>query len=212
MIARNLIAVGLMLGIMPWIATPTGAAESPKTRRFERADKNDDGRVGPKERAMERKLEKDRLDKDNDGVVEPKEVREARIAAYLKNRSDVNTKWETFADVNKDGKVSPAELRAFHLSVLDRDGDGKIDAAERRQFWLLHKIKVLTDIQRKYDVNADSWLTGDELREYLKDRLLVIRTDGKAIVNTDIERQFDSNGDGVLDPEEAKLLKETVGD
>ena len=49
-----------------------------------------------------------RADKNNDGRVGPKEARKAK--AKLKAKSVVDTKWEEKADKNDDGKISRKEF------------------------------------------------------------------------------------------------------
>ena len=122
------------------------------------------------------------------------------------------TKWEKKADVDGDGKVSAKELRTHHRTVMDKDGNGKIDAKERRMFWLKKKSKVNTAYEKKYDADGDGYISGDEAKELLRDRLRVINTHGRAIVNTDLEREYDANGDGIIDKEEAKAIKDAIGD
>jgi len=66
---------------------------------------------------------------------------------------------------------------------------------------------VDTPAEKRYDTNGDGYLSWAEGREMLKDRLAIIQTDGRAIVNNEIELEFDVNQDGVIDREEAAKLK-----
>lgn len=168
------------------------------------ADRNRDGHVDAKER-------KDaRIDRDHDGKIEPAEVRKAKEDA--KNAAAVNRPWEAKADLNKDGKVDAVELRAFHRTVLDANGDGTIGAAERKAFWILRKCKVNTPAEAKYDTDGDGFLTGDEARLFLRDRALLIASKGKAKVSNPLEAEFDADNDGMIDPQEAEIMKDTVGE
>jgi len=124
--------------------------------------------------------------------------------------SVVNKPWEKRADMNGDGKVDPAEVRAYRLRVFDINHDGKITVEERRTYYVNWKRVVDTDAEKKYDANGDGYLEWPEAREFLKDRLTIINTAGKALVNTDFEREFDVNGDGVIDREEAAAIREAL--
>jgi hypothetical protein len=192
-------------------------------RRFQHADRNKDGRLGPRERRAERRFEKRlkskvdtpreaKADKNKDGVVGPGEAAAARRKAYLVHQSVVDRPWEAKADRDGDGKVDAAELRGYHLGVLDKNGDGKIGPAERRAFWLAHKAKVNTPYERKYDANKDGFIDGVEAKAMLRDRLRIIHTHGKARVDTALEAQYDANGDGVIDVEEAKAIRDAIED
>jgi hypothetical protein len=189
-----------------------------RARKFNHADKNNDGKIGPVEAAKEKKWVQHqkakvntpaeaKMDRNHDGVVQPIEKAKAHTALYLRNRNDVDRPWEKYADKNNDGKVDAVELRAFHLVQLDANGDGVIVLAERRLYWAQKRAIVNTDLERKYDTNGDGYLSWDEAREYLRDRLRVIETDGRAIVNNDLETEFDADGDGILSRAEAAKLK-----
>ena len=146
-----------------------------------------------------------RADKNKDGVVTKREANVDR--AQMHERARVNRPWETQADVNNDGHVDKAEFHKYRAKVMDTDGNGKITDDERRAFWHGWSCKVDSDIERKYDTNHDGILTYNEARVLMEDRLAVIRTDGKAIVNTPLEAEFDANDDGVIDAEEAEDLR-----
>ena len=148
-------------------------------------------------------------DKNKDGVVTPREMKK-EVQFEKQHDAIVNTPWEKRADANGDGRVEPAERRAYRLQVIDINHDGIITVEERRAYYVSWKRVVNTDAERKYDANGDGYLEWPEAREFLKDRLTIINTDGKAIVNTDIEREFDENGDGVIDKEEAAAVREAL--
>lgn len=177
------------------------------------ADRNRDGRVDSRERRMDARVNtpaEARADKDHDGVVEPAEARRARLA--VKEAAVVNQPWEAKADLNKDGKVDAVELRKFHRSALDTNNDGIINASERRAFWILRKSKVNTPAEAKYDSDGDGFLTGDEARHFLRDRAILVASHGKAKVSNPLEAEFDADHDGLIDPAEADIMKDTVGD
>ena len=151
-----------------------------------------------------------RADKNRDGHVDPAEARFLKRDGYFRNRSDVDRPWEKDADKNNDGKVDAVELRVHHLAKLDANGDGKIDLAERRVYWTKRWRVVDTAVEKKYDKDGDGFLDWAEAREMLKDKLILIETDGKAKVDTDLELEFDTNGDGVIDKSEAPALRAAI--
>lgn len=157
-------------------------ARPPKPVRFKHADKNKDGRIGPRE-----------------------------LAAEKKHKAKVNTPWEARADTNNDGKVSPGELRKYRLGRMDANKNGVVDIAERRVYWVAWRAKVNTPFERLHDTNGDGFIDGAEAQEMLRDRLRIINTQGKAKVNTPLEREFDANKDGVIDREEAQAIRDAVG-
>ena len=150
-----------------------------------------------------------KADKNKDGVVQPKEAQKAKI--QVKKKSVVNRPWEAKADTNGDGKVSAAEMRKHHFGVMDANGDGKIAQMERKLFWVHRRAKVDTALEKKYDINSNGLLEGDEAQELLKDRLRIISTEGRAKVDSVIEREYDANNDGVIDKEEAETIKDALG-
>ncbi len=195
----------------------------PATARKAHADQNKDGVVTPREIKQEKKWElkqKSKVDKpweakadvNQDGRVGPREAAAAGRQYYLRELSVADRPWEKAADANGDGKVDVKELRVFHVSKMDVDGDGKITGIERRTYWVQKRAVVNTAAEKKYDANADGYLSWEEGRELLKDRLIVINTEGKAIVNTDLEAEFDANADGIIDRAEAPALQEALKD
>ncbi|MGD9015005.1 MAG: hypothetical protein PVI33_03155 [Candidatus Omnitrophota bacterium] len=156
--------------------------------RAKHADRNKDGRVDRKERHLEKEREK-------------------------KQRSQVNTWWESRADVNNDGRVDSQELSAWkslESQRLDLNNDGVISPKERRRCWIYARSRVNTALEKKYDSNNDGWLQPDEAREFLQDRYALIKTGGKARVDSPIEEEYDTDGDGIIDAQEAEALKEDL--
>lgn len=154
-------------------------------QRARHADRNKDGRVDAKEAKMEKHI--------------------------IKEKSKVDRPWEKKADKNGDGRVDLVELKQFHRALIDTNNDGVLTPEERKAYWVQFKARVTNEAEKKYDANGDGVLTGDEAESYMKDRLTVIRTDGKAVANTDIEKQFDADGDGVIDTSESDALKDALG-
>ena len=146
-----------------------------------------------------------RIDRNKDGWVQPVEGAAARRHAYLRRRSDVDRPWEKMADANNDGEVDGRELRAFHVGKLDANGNGRIEPAERREYWR-KRWRVNTAVEKKYDANGDGFLEWPEAREMLKDKHTLILTHGEARVDTDLELEFDLNVDGIIDRAEAPGL------
>ena len=184
------------------------------------ADRNKDGKVTPVEIKLEKNWEQrqkakvdtrweKKVDRDKDGVVEPAEAAAAR--ARGREISAVNRPWEKAADANSDGRVDGKELRLYHVTQMDVDRNGTITVEERRAYWVNKRAAVNTEVEKKYDLNNDGWLSWDEGRELLKDKHTVVMTGGKAIVTTDLEAEFDVNGDGMIDRAEAPALREAIG-
>jgi hypothetical protein len=98
----------------------------------------------------------------------------------------------------------------YRLQVVDVNKDGTISVEEHHAYYASWKRVVNTEAEKKYDANGDGYLEWPEAQAFLKDRLTIISSDGKAIVNTDIEREFDDNDDGVIDAIEAVRLKEVL--
>ena len=102
-------------------------------------------------------------------------------------------------------------MRKHHFGVMDANKDGKIAPMERKLFWIHRRAKVNTALEKKYDINSNGLLEGNEAQELLKDRLRIISTNGKAKVDSIIEREYDANNDGVIDKEEAETIKDALG-
>ncbi len=125
-----------------------------------------------------------RADRNQDGTVDRHERREAR--ERLQEKAQVDKRWEEKADRNDDGVVGRGEARSF---------------------WRHQRSKVNTEVEKKYDADGDGTLDPAEARKMLKDRWLLVKTDGKAKVDTDLEKAYDTNGDGLISPDEAVALK-----
>ncbi len=208
--------------IIGWLALAVCVpADPPAAVRKAHADKNKDGVVTPREVKQERRWEtkqksvvntpwEAKADVNQDGHVGPKEAATARRSLYIRELSVADRPWEKKADANADGRVDLKELRIYHVSQLDANQDGRITVVERRAYWVQKRSVVNTALEKKYDTNGDGYLSWDEGRELLKDRLTVIKTDGQAIVNTDLEMEFDANGDGIIDRKEAPAVQQAL--
>ena len=153
------------------VFSATASAKPPRVVRPPKrvVDRNKDGVVGPRERAIARHKTKRYLDKNRDGVVGPKEK---AIAAHKAKR---------YLDRNKDGKIDRHERRLAwrkHRRKVntplekrfDADGNGWIGPAEARK--MLHakwgivkrngRAKVDTEIEKEYDANGDGWIDRKE--------------------------------------------------
>jgi len=152
------------------------------------------------------------IDKNKDGVIDKHEWRMER-QKEIRQRSRVNTWWEKRADTNNDGIVDSNELNAWNKLIkerLDLNNDGIIDAKERRLCWRHARSRVNTALEKKYDKNKDGWLEPEEVKELLRDRYILIKTEGKAKVDSAIEAEYDENEDGIIDPKEAKNINEDI--
>ena len=149
------------------------------------------------------------LKRADDVVVTPRDT-EAEEMRKQQAMALENEPWEKRADVNGNGRVEPAEVRIYRLQVIDINHDGSISVEERRGYYEGWKRIVRTEEERKYDANADGFLEWPEAREFFKERLTIINTEGKAIVNTDIEREFDENCDGMIDGSETAGIQEAL--
>ena len=117
----------LLAGIFAMTMSLGNDAEAGRKRRFNRADRNDDGRIDRREAKQERRRYKKhkakvdtkwekKADKNKDGIVQPGERRRAHAKGYLKHKTEVDTKWEKAADTDGNGSVSAAELRDYRIS------------------------------------------------------------------------------------------------
>lgn len=204
------LTVALGYAQVPGVTKPSVAA------RKAHADRNKDGQVDRVEIQSEKNWEQRqkaqvntkweaKTDADKDGVVEPTEIEARR--QYIREKSVVDRPWENEADANNDGKVDLKEVRSYHLTQMDTDHDGAVTVAERSAYWTKTKAVVNTELEKKYDVDTDGYLSWTEGKELLKDKLVIVNTKGKAIVNTDLEAEFDANGDGVIDRAEAPAVQ-----
>jgi len=116
------------------------------------------------------------------------------------------------ADRNDDGTVDNKEMRMEKQweERLDANDNGVIEAKEKRMAWRYGDSKVDTDLEKKYDANADGLLQPAEVSQMLKDRAELIKTGGRALVDSAIEKEFDADGDGILDETEAKAMLEAA--
>lgn len=145
--------------------------------------------------------------RNRDNLIDPASALRINPASHLRPCSAVDRPWEVHADTDKDGKVSRSELHAYHLGKLDSDHNGVITLDERKAHWIHNHAVVRSPSEKRYDTNGDGYLNWEEGREYLKDRIRVINTEGRAIVNNDIELEFDVDKDGVIDRAEAANIK-----
>jgi len=151
-----------------------------------------------------------RIDSNRDGVISKKEWREGRrdVKRYRESAKD----WEKQqADTDKDGKVSAEEMAVWKQQTkekIDADGDGIISPKERRMSWQHEKSKVTTKLEAEYDADKDGWLEPDEVKNYLKAREVLVKSQGKARVDSKIEQVYDLDKDGLINIQEANIMKE----
>ena len=130
-----------------------------------------------------------------------------------KQRYRLNSWWGSRADTNKDGKIDSKEMAAWKKlkkERLDLNGDGRITPEEVRLSWQHTRSDVNTPLEAKYDKNNDGWLQPQEAKEFLKNRLTLIKTLDKTMVESLIEKEYDINEDGFIDHQEAKILEKDL--
>lgn len=173
------------------------------------AKKGENGQDGRKVPRSKVNTEKEaRMDKNDDGRVGPKEILKAKTTGYLRNNSEVDTKWEKKADTNHDGVVDRSEIKDWY----DRNDDGKITPQEAKAALQRQRAKVSNPFERRYDADGNGWISHQERREMVKAKLRLIDTHGKAKVDTPWERFFDANNDGVITRNEAVRMREALAD
>ncbi len=189
-----------------------------QTMRKAHADRNEAGVVTPPEiqDAKQRELNRNskihapraaQADVNKNGSVISKATTATRRSRYIREIASVERPWEKMADANNDGKVSLKELRVYHVSRMDADGNGAITIEERRVYWNRKRSVANTPLTKQFDVNGDGYLSWEEGRMLLKERLALINSEGKAIITTDLEMEFDVNGDGVIDRAEESAVQ-----
>lgn len=218
---RNLWMMVAVCGVV--VAGTVGEAEAwwPWGRK---ADKNRDGVVTPREAELQatkdRVADKRRVDtpaeavvdRNKDGVVGAKEAQVLQNKLYTRRCMFADRPWEKVADRNNDGFVDIIEIRTYHVGQMDQNKDGKIGPVERKAYWAKNRAFVDTAVERRHDHDKNGILSWPEIRDLLRDRAAVVKTDGKAVVNSDIEAEFDLDGDGVLGPKEADAMQDAIED
>lgn len=75
--------------------------------------------------------------------------------------------------------------------------------------WKTKDIKVISDEDRRYDVNRDGFLQSSESKVYLKRVVDEAERKGKVVYRSDLLKEYDVNKDGFISQEEAsKILAE----
>mgnify|MGYP000536628509 CR=1 FL=1 len=120
--------------------------------KFKHADKNQDGRISPKEYVSEKRFEHQQkaavdtpreaqADTNDDGTVSRREAAQAAAKTYLDKRSEVNRAWEAKADTDGDGKVSAGVFPGAQFKQMDKDGDATATAPAPRRQSALERIR-----------------------------------------------------------------------
>lgn len=65
---------------------------------------------------------------------------------------------------------------------------------------------VTTPLEARYDADGDGRLNEAEGDVYLRERAVILRTEGRVTVHTAMERAYDVDGDGMLSGPEAEAL------
>jgi len=159
-----------------------------------------------------KELELKQADRNKSGIVDKKEM-DIEKQGGKNQGSKVKSWWGASADTDKDGDVDEAELSAWknkEKKYIDSDNDGIVTAKDRRTYWKKIKTKANTPLEVKYDKNHNGWLGPQEVKDLLKDRYELIKTQRQVKVESSVEEAYDINKDGVLDAEEAKAIKEDL--
>ncbi|MDP7247959.1 MAG: hypothetical protein QGF00_00010 [Planctomycetota bacterium] len=164
-----------------------------------------DAQAGPRKAIKRRATSKvdtrreAKADTNNNGTVGPKERAKARSKHYLKNNSEVDKKWEARADKNNDGTVGGRELanarkhlwksnHKVNTSVekkYDANGNGYLSPVEAKELLKdrlrlvrTHgRAKVNTPLEREFDANKDGIIDRKEA-EAIKDAIKDNNVDG----------------------------------
>ena len=224
------LAVAVLLG-----ASAFGVERHPRVRRFlrkhpkvgegirDKYDRNDDGKLGPRERAKlgkdfhaklkdkrEERREKivDKFDGDGDGKLTGDERAAAREALKKFHHAKHFLAWK---------KRHPALWKKI-LAKYDADGDGKLGEAERqalRQACAELRDKVL----EKFDKDGDGKLSAAEraallkaLRRFRRHKHFCAWLKKHPGLRKKLLARFDADGDGALSEAERQALHEAFKD
>lgn len=118
-------------------------------QHFAKADKNGDGFINHEEAAGNRRLAKhfDKIDSNRDGKISKDELKVYFAASHARKHEKFEAKFKA-ADKNGDGALSKEEAQAAHMpyiaknfDAIDADKDGKVTPKELRAFWTSHHKK-----------------------------------------------------------------------
>ena len=188
-----LMIAGVMVGGMS--ATRADDPPAQKRRRIppqilQQFDKNGDGKLDEAEKRAIRDSFMKRFDKNGDGKIDEAEKRAAR-EAFMKRRGGPGKDGK-----GRPGKGRPGQFdRAAILKQFDKNGDGKLDEAERqaaREAFM--KRRGGRDRGKFGQGRPGGPVDGPKPRI---DRAKLIE-------------QFDADGDGKLSPEERRKAMETL--
>jgi Ca2+-binding EF-hand superfamily protein len=219
-----LVALAMLLGGSAMAAHPHKRARrvirrNPEVRAKvkEKYDANDDGKLGPRERAKahqdlnakvkeRREAAKARFDKDGDGKLSSEERKNAAAALKKFHHKKYFQAW----------KKKHPKLWAKALKKYDADGDGKLNESERKAFREACQDRREA-IKDKFDKDGDGKLNSEErvaLRKALarhrhkKHFLLWKKNHPKLWAK--VLKKYDTDGDGKLAEGERKALVEAI--
>lgn len=89
-------------------------------------------------------------------------------------------------DADKDGKVTPAELAAYHaarFAAADTDGDGKLSAAEMDAARAAKRQERIARMIAWHDTDGDGLLSAEEMPNRGAGRMMHIDRDGDGAVS-----------------------------
>jgi|GEM_PF-2538158 len=106
--------------------------------------------------------------------------------------------------------------RVFNRSDMfkkyDKDGDGKLNDAERQAMFADRKAaleKQHRELEKKFDKNGDGKLD-DQERAEMRAEMQKRYPAASSKMREQLLKRFDKNGDGKLDEEERKTMRETM--
>ncbi len=71
-------------------------------------------------------------------------------------------------------------------------------------------FEVQNRFEKKYDLNRDGKLQGEELKKLLSDVVKEVENDGRSVVMSDIVEAYDANGDGYISSYEVRRIMQEI--
>ncbi|HQO58452.1 MAG TPA: EF-hand domain-containing protein [Candidatus Omnitrophota bacterium] len=71
-------------------------------------------------------------------------------------------------------------------------------------------FEVQNRFEKKYDLNRDGKLQGEELKKLFSDVVKEVENDGRSVVMSDIVEAYDANGDGYISSYEVRRIMQEI--